>query len=238
MSKIFEAYKKRAVHETDRKVEIGRMASVVLYPAPQGPQVQDFNKLSNQVLGMRTDSRGTVLGIAASTSEEGSSFISYNLACTLAQVYDQRVAWIDANFLSPQGKLQSENTVGLAALLQDPLRVDDLKDGANPLLIPAGEDLIGAKGLLAGHNYTALVGRLARRFDMVILDLPPMLATRDTALMAAQADGFLLVIAQKHLKWEVIEYGLEALRNKGAHTLGAVINRRSFALPKLVYDRL
>ena len=75
-------------------------------------------------------------------------------------------------------------------------------------------------------------------FDFIILDLAPMLATSDTALVAAATDGFLLVIEQQHLKWEVIQHGLDAMRDNGVNALGAVINRRSFALPKIVYDRL
>lgn len=56
--------------------------------------------------------------------------------------------------------------------------------------------------------------------------------------MAAGADGFLLVIEQKYLKVEVINHGIQGLRDKGVHLLGTVINRRTYDLPKVIYDRL
>ena len=46
------------------------------------------------------------------------------------------------------------------------------------------------------------------------------------------------MIEQKFLKWEVVEHGLRALRDKGVQVFGSVINRRTFALPKIIYDRL
>jgi Mrp family chromosome partitioning ATPase len=56
--------------------------------------------------------------------------------------------------------------------------------------------------------------------------------------MAAATDGVALVIAQRLLKREIISYGMEALRAKSVNVLGAVINKRSYDLPRVIYDRL
>ncbi len=75
-------------------------------------------------------------------------------------------------------------------------------------------------------------------FDFVILDLPPVLKSTDTALIGRNTDGLLLVVEQKFLKWEVINHGVDSLREKDVKILGSVINRREFELPKVIYDRL
>ena len=85
-------------------------------------------------------------------------------------------------------------------LLQDPEQVENLIVGENPFLFAAGSNLVGSKGLLADDRYRDMLDRLARRFDFVIIDLPPVMETRDTALMASGTDGLLLVIEQKYLK--------------------------------------
>ena len=238
MSKIFEAYRKKVGGLSDLSLEIGKAGSVTLYPSPEGSQQSDFNKLANRLLGLRLENRGAVLSFGSSASGEGASFVSYNAAIVLATIYHQKVAWIDGNFLSPQKKLLGQNWNTFSSLLRDPGKIDDIIASDNPLLIPGGADLMGARGLVADRSYRDLLANFARRFDFTIIDLPPILNSTDAALMAAETDGLLLVIEQKYLKREVIEHGIQGLRDKGVQVLGSVINRRTFDLPKVIYDRL
>lgn len=238
MSKIFDAYRKKVGNGTDLSMEIGKAGSISLFPSPEGSQKADFNKLANRLLGLRLENRGAVLAFGSSAAGEGASFVSYSTAMFLATAYHQKVVWIDGNFISPQRKLIGQERNTFSSLLREPSKVDDLISSDNPLLIPGGSNLLETRGMLADHNYGDLLGNLARRFDFVILDLPPALNSTDTALMASGADGFLLVIEQKYLKVEVIEHGIQGLKDKGVHMLGTVINRRTYELPKVIYDRL
>jgi Mrp family chromosome partitioning ATPase len=238
VSKIFDAYRKKVGTMSDLSLEVGNAGSISLYPFPKGAQQDDFNKLANRLLGLRREDRGTILSFSSSASGEGASFVSYNTALFLASVYHQKVVWVDGNFLSPQNRLLGVEDHTFSSLLQDPGSVDDLISVDNPLLIAGGRGLQKARGLLADRKYRQLLDGLTRRFDFVILDLPPVLASTDTALMASASDGFLLVIEQKFLKVEVIEHGIQGLRDKGVRLLGTVINRRTYDLPKVIYDRL
>jgi Mrp family chromosome partitioning ATPase len=238
VSKIFDAYRKKVGDMPDLSLEIGKAGSISLYPSPEGNQRDDFNKLANRLLGLRLENRGAVLAFGSTAPGEGASFVSYNTAMYLATVYHQKVAWIDGNVLSPQKKLLGQERNTLSSLLKEPSKVDDIVASSNPLLIAAGGNLQEVRGMLADENYTDLLRNLSRRFDFVILDLPPVLKSTDTALMAAGADGFLLVIEQKYLKVEIIEHGIKGLKDKGVPMLGTVINRRTYDLPKVIYDRL
>lgn len=238
MSKIFDAYRKQTAQRSELSAEVGRVGTVQLFPPPSPSQQGDFARLATQILSLRRNDRGSVLAVASSVAGEGASFVSFNAALILARDYGQRVCWIDGNFLTPQAKLRVTEEPTFADLLRTPERTAALPRTPNPLLVAAGQDLPRAKNLIASRSYADLLAGLAARFDVVLLDLPPMLASTDTAMMAAGTDGFLLVIEQQHLKWEVIDHGLETLRDKGVQTLGAVINRRSYALPKIIYDRL
>ncbi len=238
MSKIFDAYKKQAGKSLDLTQQVRRVGSFTLFPPPVGAQQGDFDRLANRLLSLRLNNRGAVLGFASSAAGEGASFVSYNAAVILAQEYGQRVAWIDGNFLSPQVRLQEQDSVSLSAMMQDPDLADTLLVEDNPFLVAGGTNLLRVKGLFADEKYPELMNRLANLFDFVFLDLPPVLASADTALMAAGCDGVLLVIEQKFLKWEIVEHGVQVLRDKSVQVLGSVINRRSFALPKIIYDRL
>ena len=102
MSKIFDAYRKNVGDLSNLSLEIGKAGSISLYPSPEDIQKDDFNKLANRLLGLRLENRGAVLAFASSTTGEGASFVSYNTALYLATGYNQKVAWIDGNFISPQ----------------------------------------------------------------------------------------------------------------------------------------
>lgn len=238
MSKIFDAYRKKAGADPDLGIEVGRVGTIALYPSPAGHQKDDFNKLANSILNLRVGSRGTVFSTASSESGEGASFVSFSTAVLLATNYDQKVAWVDANFLSPQSKLNAFEGTTFASLLENPDRVDDVARGESPCLVPGGRNLSTMRGMFADDRYRRVLANLAERFDIVILDLPPVLRCSESALMAAGTDGLVLVIEQKFLKWEVIQHGVSTLEDKGVTVLGSVINRREFALPKFIYDRL
>jgi len=238
MSKIFDAYKKQAGKSLDLTQQVKRAGIFTLFPPPAGPQQDDFDRLANRILHLRLRDRGIALAFASSSSGEGCSYVSYNAAMVLAQDYGKKVAWIDANYVSPQARLMDHSAVSLVELLEDPDRVDSLLIDSNPFLIPGGTDLRGSKSLFADERYAALVNSLVRRFEFVIMDLPPVLENPDTPLIATGCDGMLVVIEQKFLKWEIVEHGIQALRDKGVEVLGSVINRRKFVLPKMIYDRL
>lgn len=238
MSKIFDAYRKRVGVDTDLSVEIGRSHSPQLFPNPGASQKREFSHLAARLQSLKGVGRGSVLCVASSTAGEGASFVSYHTAVELAQSYQKRVAWIDGNFLSPQGRLRSLETVSFAELLENPDRLSDLAVSDGVTVIPGGSRLPAVRGLFSSGNYAELLTGLSGRFDFTIIDLPPILSSTDATLMATGTDGLVLVVEQRYLKREIIEHGLQELRNNSVHVLGSVINRRTFELPKFIYDRL
>jgi Mrp family chromosome partitioning ATPase len=57
----------------------------------------------------------------------------------------------------------------------------------------------------------------------------------DSIHLAARSDGVLLVVRYRHLKREVVRKGIEMIESVQAPILGAVLNRRKFAIPSLLY---
>lgn len=238
MSKIYEAYRKRVGEMPDLTIELGRVGTVALYPMPDATQQGELSQLANRLLDHKRDDRGAVIAFASTASGEGASFVSYNAALMLATVYHQKVCWIDANFQTPQKQLAHAEGPTLATLLQYPDRLAELRSPGNPHLMPGGMNLAAVRGHFADQKCQDLMRALRARFDFVLIDMPPIQSTTDTALMAAATDGLTLVIEQRFLKREVISHGIEGLRSKGVTILGAVINKRSYDLPKAIYDRL
>ena len=238
MSKILKAYKKQLASGSHPHSQAGAIGFKPLFPAPKAAQQNDFNQLANRILGLRTGHQALTIGFTATTSGEGTSFVSFNTAVNLAQVYNQKVVWIDCNFMSPVDELNHDHGLKFSSILENHNLVSELEPQGYPFLIGGGADLQTKKGLFAGPGYKKALTELGLKFDFIILDLPPVLQVSDTALIALGCDGALLVIEQKYLKWEVVNHGVDVLQDKGVQVLGSVINRREFVLPKAIYDRL
>ncbi|PID79133.1 hypothetical protein CSB20_11595 [bacterium DOLZORAL124_64_63] len=239
MSKIFDAYKKQVQTEaSDLTRGVPQGDTLVLFPKSEAKQNEEFSKLANRLLGLRMETQGAVISFASSAAGEGASFVSYHTASALARDYDQKVVWVDANFLAPQKRLNGLSLLSFSSLIRDPKKAQELLPTGNLTLVPGGDNLVGARGYFAGNQYHQLLKAFRQKFDFVIMDLPPVLKSTDAALLAGPTDGFLLVVEQRFLKWEVINHGLDSLKEKKVKVLGSVINRRKFDLPKVLYDRL
>ena len=236
MSKILQAYKKKGATSSEISDRLQRAGSLQLFPQPHVSQQEEFSRLSLRMLSLKNEDNGTIIAMASSASGEGSSFVSFNMATFLGLVYDQKVAWIDGNTLSPQEQLQDQEGLSFTDLLREPVLSSELPCVPSQVtLIPGGKNLAKERALFAGSNYTSLLDSLASRFDFVIIDLPPVLVSQDAALVAQKTDGLLLVVAHRKLKREIIDSGIRSLRAVGVNILGAVLNRREFDLPGFLH---
>jgi Mrp family chromosome partitioning ATPase len=239
MTKLFEAYKKRSLGKPDLPFDLSTLGEVVLFPNPTRQQQEEMASLSSMLLEYESSvTHGVVICFASSMPQEGASYISYHAARILAHGFNRRVAWIDANYQSPQRKLSSLGEVTLTDMLQNPDQVEALLSGTNLVLVPGGSKVDRRIAQASPTLLKDLHRRLAGAFDFTIIDCPPILKAVETAQLAAAFDGTVVVVARKQLKRDVVRRGLDTLAAKKAKVLGAVFNRRVYELPKIIYDRL
>ena len=61
-------------------------------------------------------------------------------------------------------------------------------------------------------------------FDIVLLDTPPVNSTSDASILAAKADGVIVVIPQKIALKASVQAEIDQLKKVHARILGAVMN--------------
>src|SRR5262249_8551662 len=64
----------------------------------------------------------------------------------------------------------------------------------NLSLLPAGEATRNPGELVQGPAWAQLLQEVGQRFDYIIIDTPPLLATDDAATLARQVDAVLFVV--------------------------------------------
>jgi succinoglycan biosynthesis transport protein ExoP len=212
--------------------------------------VEAFRMLRTSLVWCEQGDDMKTLVVTSAAPGEGKTMTSANLSVTFA--YDGlRVLLIDCDLRRPRlhGLFQVPRSPGLMELL---MPSHNGSDGISSLIAEPGAggtdsgrsvtDVIrpthvrglslltcGAlptnpSGLLSGVRMRLLLRELAKSFDLVILDTPPVLATADAGILASLADGVLLVVRAGQTDRVAAKRAHQQLVNVGARVVGTVLN--------------
>lgn len=92
-------------------------------------------------------------------------------------------------------------------------------------ILPAGRHAVEPSELLSQSSMADVLDIARSKYDVVIIDTPPVLAVTDGALVAAQADGALLVVNARHTREREFVDAVTALRLAGAKIRGTAFNQ-------------
>ena len=209
---------------------------------PLHPVSEAFRNLRTSVQFANLDSSIRTLLITSPTPAEGKSFVAANLAVALAQG-GKKVLLLDTDLRHPVAHriMSTEKTPGLSDLLYAISEEGDKADRFAGVQVfhPAGEDLPTLSVLPAGKRvpnpaevlgsqlFHDLLSWLRDRFDVVVIDSPPLLAVTDAAVVATQVDGVAMVLTAGETHQGAAIQALERLNSVGAKVLGLIMNRMS-----------
>ncbi len=212
--------------------------------------VEAFRMLRTSLVWCEQGDDMKTLVVTSAAPGEGKTLTSANLSVTFA--YDGlRVLLIDCDVRRPRlhGLFQVPRAPGLMELLTPTYNESDATqsltfnpsagrtDSGRPLtdvirptnvrglsLLTCGALPTNPSGLLSGVRMRVLLQELAKSFDLVILDTPPVLATADAGILASLADGVLLVVRAGQTDRVAAKRAHQQLVNVGARVVGTVLN--------------
>lgn len=76
------------------------------------------------------------------------------------------------------------------------------------------------------------------RFDLVLIDSPPLEESSDGLAMVRKADGVILVVEAEKTRWPVVQNLRDSIIQYGGNILGVVFNKRRYHVPGWIYKRL
>lgn len=181
--------------------------------------------------GLFFSSRGADLKVIQVTSPvpgDGKSTLSSNLAVTMAQS-GRRVLLIDADFRRPRiAKIFGiDAEVGMAAVVADKAELDDAiyaSPVANLSVMPGGKRPSNPAELLSSRRFGELMEILRGKFDIIIVDTPPLLAVSDPGAVAAIVDGVVLTMRLRRNVKPLATRATKILESVDARLLGVVVN--------------
>jgi protein-tyrosine kinase len=161
------------------------------------------------------------LMVTSSLPGEGKTFVSVNLAISLAMELDTHVLLVDADASRPAvlERLGLPPSKGLLDLLVDPtLSADDVVLSTNVerlSVLPAGTPQDHATELLASDGMSRLVERLASHdaHRILVFDTPPLLAASESRVLAAHMGQVVMVIGADDTPQGTVAEALATIEN-------------------------
>lgn len=173
----------------------------------------------------------------------GCSQLCAQTAETLASNTRGSICLVDANLRSPSlpQLFSTANHYGLTdALRQEgPIRSFTKPLGVrNISLLSCGSIGADAPSLLTSERLKNRFAELRKEFDFVLVDAPPLSRYADAITLGQVTDGFVLVLEANATRREVAQMAADSLRAAQIRILGAVLNKRTFPIPSLLYQKL
>lgn len=195
---------------------------------PSSDVAESFRSLRTALyFGVPDRSKKSIL-ITSPTPGDGKSTSASNLAIALAQA-GQRTLLIDADMRKPtQHKIFNlNNERGLSTSIAGPGAVAEMthRTGVEGLeILTAGPIPPNPSELLNSQAFMSLLDGLAKQYDQIVIDSPPVLPVTDGRILGAICDMTILVLRAEKSTRKASEHAAERLRNVGARLLGAVVN--------------
>ncbi|MEN5046739.1 polysaccharide biosynthesis tyrosine autokinase [Pseudomonas koreensis] len=174
------------------------------------------------------DSTNNRIMISGPSPQVGKTFVSSNLAAVMAQS-GQRVLLIDADMR--KGHLHKTLNVPIANGLSDLLvKRCSIEQAVNTVeidnlhFISRGQVPPNPSELLMHANFRDLLAELSERYDVVIIDTPPLLAVTDAAIVGREAGISLIVTRFAVNPAKEIEATIRRFAQNGIELKGAVFN--------------
>lgn len=191
------------------------------------PWSEAFRVLRTNMQYIEVDHDQKVVVVTSSVPAEGKTTTAINLGVTMAMA-NQRVALVECDLRRPlvAQRLGLDPAVGTTSVLVGKVSLEDAfqtYDDTSLQVLACGPVPPNPSELLQSHAMEKLMGDLRERFDVVILDAPPLLPVTDAALLAAQSDGAVLVVRHGQTSKDQLAHALERLEAVDAKALGVVV---------------
>ena len=196
---------------------------------PRSPVAEAFRSLRTNLEYSSVDNPARTMLVTSSGESEGKSTVAANLAIVEAQS-GKKVVIIDADMRRPKVHVQfnKSNRKGLSDVVTGKLRIDDVvktyDQVENLFIITCGTIPPNPSELLGSERMSQTLKDLEERFDLVIIDTPPMIVS-DAQILSGKVDGVIFVVIPGQTRAIVALRPVEELRRINSHILGIVANK-------------
>jgi exopolysaccharide transport family protein len=173
------------------------------------------------------DNPPKVVMVTSSVPGEGKSTTALLLAHLSTQMNKSAIV-VDCDIRRPalHDALNLEGSIGIMSILDGSTPLDaaiSVDDASGVHVLPTVAPIPQAADVLSSARFRKLIESLRNRYDLVILDTPPILLVSDAGAVGKLADTVIYAVRWDHTPREAAVQGINALRELGIKIAGAVV---------------
>ena len=108
-------------------------------------------------------------------------------------------------------------------------------DTENMRVITHGNKSESSLSVSSTDDIKPIINELKSHADWILFDSPAIHKYSDAALLANEMDGVIIVVQAEKTKWEVAQRARDIITKGNVQILGAVLNKKQFHIPALLY---
>ncbi|MBS0558653.1 MAG: polysaccharide biosynthesis tyrosine autokinase [Proteobacteria bacterium] len=201
-----------------------------------------LDKLRGQLRALG-EKRPTVVMVTSALPQEGKSVFAARFARNAARA-GWRVMLVECDFRRPSiaRAFGLPPGAGLSQILNGTLLGSEDAVLHTPMphlhVLPAGWVQGDPQELLASRRMEALLATARERYDLVVLDTPPVLPVADALVLSSRADATLMLVRWEKTPRSAVQDAVRMLRDSRARILGTVMTRVSMRTAQIVGGRI
>ncbi len=194
---------------------------------PFSAQVEALRALRTQLLLRWFNDKRKVLPIVSPSPLDGRSYLAANLAIVFSQLGEETLL-IDADMRQPRQHrtFRLSNQYGLSAVLSGRAKTDSadrIPHFSKLWVLPAGAVPPNPVELIGQPEFAHLIDRLARDFDVILIDTPAAESGADALAVAAHSGGALLLGREDHTRLKSMQALATGVQGANAEVVGGVL---------------
>lgn len=203
-------------------------AGLLILQGGNSPDAEAYRILRTNIELKKALFKSTVYTVVSANAAEGKTTTLSNLAFTFAQAGFSTLM-LDADLRRPRlaryAELKSE--VGLSNYLAGEMEIKDVifqTGEPNLYLLPSGPVPTDPSGLIGSYRMDRLISEVSKKFDVVLIDSPPVLGVSDASLLVSKSDATLLVLQPRKMPLKALLRAKSLIQNAGGQIMGLVMN--------------
>jgi succinoglycan biosynthesis transport protein ExoP len=195
---------------------------------PHSSVAECLRTVRTNLLFLSTDRSLQKLMVTSSGPQEGKTTVVVDLGIAFAQ-HGQKTLLVDTDMRRPRLHkvfgLGSE--LGLSSVLLDEKKLGEAirqTEVPNLWVLPCGPIPPNPAELLHTERFQKIAQELARRFDRVLFDSPPVAAVTDAQILSSTVDGVVLIGKAGKTSKEALGRARRSLADVNARVVGAILN--------------
>jgi len=195
---------------------------------PNSIEAESYRTLRTNIQYSSIDKEIKSIVVTSADPQDGKSTISGNLALSFAQ-NGKKVIIIDCDLRRPSihKKFNLSNLYGLSEVLIGKETLDNAiqEYKTNIHVLPSGKIPPNSAEMISSISMNNLLEELKIKYDIVIIDSPPLGTFSDGQILSTKVDGTILVVKAGESKIEAVKEAKNLLNKVGANIIGVVINK-------------